>query len=260
MNTKILILTSESKTNHYLVQELSAHFDISCVIYEKGSFAAKFRMIRYRLKKQGLLKTLGQVVFIIYAKIIINSFSKQKINHLLGSVNKTNRPSIKLKNLNCSKVAELIKKYNPNVVVVSGTSIIKKNIINLCNSIINIHCGITPEYRGVHGAFWAIYNQDYKKAGVTIHQIDAGVDTGPILYQKRIEFDPATDTFCTLAIKQYLVGTDLMIKSIKEIISSKGNIKTFSKSSTLSKQWYHPTITEYIKFKKIIKNLRKKQL
>jgi len=53
--------------------------------------------------------------------------------------------------------------------------------------IINLHISFLPFNRGAHPNFWSFY--DGTPAGVTIHMIDEGIDTGSILFQKLIAFD-----------------------------------------------------------------------
>jgi folate-dependent phosphoribosylglycinamide formyltransferase PurN len=48
---------------------------------------------------------------------------------------------------------------------------------------VNIHVGITPKYRGVHGTYWALVNNDVENSGVTVHFVDEGIDTGNIINQ-----------------------------------------------------------------------------
>jgi methionyl-tRNA formyltransferase len=58
---------------------------------------------------------------------------------------------------------------------------------------INLHISYLPYNRGAHPHFWALV--DGTPSGVTIHEIDSGIDTGPIIFQRRIEVDPAWTTF-----------------------------------------------------------------
>ena len=52
----------------------------------------------------------------------------------------------------------------PDYVIVNGTSLLSRESIDTINRrVINIHVGITPEYRGAHGGFWALYNGELKK-------------------------------------------------------------------------------------------------
>jgi hypothetical protein len=66
----------------------------------------------------------------------------------------------------------------------------------LNTTMINIHCGLTPKYRGVHGGYWALAQDDRAMCGVTIHLVSPGVDTGDILAQRTIE-PTSADNFAT---------------------------------------------------------------
>lgn len=59
--------------------------------------------------------------------------------------------------------------------------------------IINLHVSHLPWNRGAHPNFWAFL--DGTPSGVTIHLIDKGIDTGPILFQRRVHFDRGEATF-----------------------------------------------------------------
>ncbi len=59
--------------------------------------------------------------------------------------------------------------------------------------VLNLHIAYLPWNRGAHPLFWAAY--DGTPAGVTIHEIDSGIDTGPICIQRKVEFDYQTETF-----------------------------------------------------------------
>ena len=59
--------------------------------------------------------------------------------------------------------------------------------------IFNLHISFLPYNRGAHPNFWSFY--DNTPAGVTIHLIDEGVDTGPIISQKYVNFKKEDNTF-----------------------------------------------------------------
>jgi len=63
----------------------------------------------------------------------------------------------------------------------------------------NVHPGLLPEYRGADPIFQQIRNQE-KFAGITIHQLDEGIDTGNIVLKERIPLD-ITDTYGMLTTK-----------------------------------------------------------
>lgn len=55
----------------------------------------------------------------------------------------------------------------------------------------NLHLGLSPHYRGVGTNFWPLHDGRPEYVGATIHLLDAGIDSGPILFHVRPE--PATD-------------------------------------------------------------------
>jgi methionyl-tRNA formyltransferase len=59
--------------------------------------------------------------------------------------------------------------------------------------VLNLHIAYLPWNRGAHPLFWAMF--DGTPAGVTIHEIDTGIDTGPICFQKEVPIDPQSETF-----------------------------------------------------------------
>ena len=87
--------------------------------------------------------------------------------------------------------------------LVNGTRIIsKKTLESVPATFINIHTGITPAFRGVHGGYWAMATGKKNLFGTTVHYVDTGVDTGGIIEQVFIE-PPKQDNFYTYPYLQY---------------------------------------------------------
>lgn len=89
--------------------------------------------------------------------------------------------------------------------------------------IINLHISYLPFNKGSHPNFWSHY--EGTPSGITIHLIDEGIDTGPYLFQKMIEFDTSKTTFresYNILISEI---ENLFMKNFNEIINLK--FKTF---------------------------------
>jgi hypothetical protein len=72
--------------------------------------------------------------------------------------------------------------------------ILEQNVLSDADCpIFNLHISYLPYNRGAHPNFWAFF--DNTPSGVTIHLIDGGVDTGPIVKQKYVRFRKVEDTF-----------------------------------------------------------------
>lgn len=72
--------------------------------------------------------------------------------------------------------------------------ILTKSVIDQTTGpILNLHMSYLPYNKGAHPNFWSFY--DGTPSGVSIHLIDYGIDTGEIVYQREVEFQPRKQTF-----------------------------------------------------------------
>lgn len=92
--------------------------------------------------------------------------------------------------INDPKEVDRMRALRPDVVLVFGTGILKKEIIDsFAGNIINIHLGLSPYYRGSGTNFWPLVNREPEYVGATIHYLDAGIDTGAIIAHVRPEIE-----------------------------------------------------------------------
>lgn len=84
--------------------------------------------------------------------------------------------------INDPQVVDLADKLKPDVIAVFGTSLIRGELLKRGRlGIVNLHGGLSPEYRGADCTFWALYNSEPEKIGCTLHFIDAGIDSGKLI-------------------------------------------------------------------------------
>lgn len=84
--------------------------------------------------------------------------------------------------INDPKLVRLTRELKPDLICVFGTSLIRGDLLKEGRlGIINLHGGLSPEYRGADCTFWALYNGEPEKIGCTLHYIDAGIDTGRLI-------------------------------------------------------------------------------
>ena len=77
---------------------------------------------------------------------------------------------------------------------------------------INVHGSLLPKYRGAAPIHWAIANGE-TLTGLTTMQIDAGMDTGPILLQREMEIG-ADETSPELSARMREAGAELIVDSL----------------------------------------------
>lgn len=109
--------------------------------------------------------------------------------------------------------AELCK-FEPDIITLTAYGkILPGNIINLPPlGTINVHGSLLPKYRGAAPVQWALINGE-TETGITIMQMDEGIDTGDILLQDRIPIGPA-DTAGTLSVKLAALGGAALGKAL----------------------------------------------
>jgi methionyl-tRNA formyltransferase len=102
------------------------------------------------------------------------------------------------------------------MVVVGYGQIIPQAIIDLPpHGILNVHASLLPKYRGAAPVQWAIANGE-PETGVTIMQIDAGLDTGDMLRRVRTPIGPE-ETAPELSARLAPMGAELLCEAIAQI-------------------------------------------
>ncbi len=114
---------------------------------------------------------------------------------------------------------ETLRTLNPEMVVVAAYGqILPKEILTLPRfGCINIHASLLPAYRGAAPINWAIIRGE-AETGITVMQMDEGMDTGGMLLQEACPIDP-DDTAGTLAGKLSELGARLIVKALPQIES-----------------------------------------
>lgn len=118
---------------------------------------------------------------------------------------------------------ELLKSFQAELMVVVGYGqIIPQSIIDLPRQgILNVHASLLPKYRGAAPVQWAIANGELE-TGVTIMQIDAGLDTGDMLLKSSVVIGPE-ETAPELSARLAPLGAHLLLETIRQIAN--GTVK-----------------------------------
>jgi len=132
------------------------------------------------------------------------------------------------------KLKDLIKTLNPEIVItIAYGQIIPEDFLNLPKyGWINVHFSSLPRWRGAAPVQWAILSAD-KETGVTIFQLDKGMDTGPVYLSESvsIERDETTEILLTRLSN---IGADLAIQSLSKIQTGIKPVAQFNSGVTLA--------------------------
>ncbi len=129
---------------------------------------------------------------------------------------------------------DILKQYSPDVMIVAAYGLIlPQNILNIPSfGCINVHASLLPRWRGASPIQQAILAGDVE-TGITLMQMDAGLDTGDILAQKECVIS-SDDTAQSLHDKLAHVGAKLLVKKLHEITHSPHPQKQDAKIATIA--------------------------
>ena len=192
---KVLILTT--KTNHHLYflhhLSLDSRLDILTIFEKKTN--------KFNFKTKHLLDNLRNS----YESSIL---LKKKIKYSLIKKKK------EVWDVNSKTSINLIKKFDPEVIISYGIGKIKAKFLNnFQKKTFNLHGGDPEYYRGLDSFLWAIYHKDFNKFYVTLHNVNNTFDSGGVIYKKKLTFNRKTN-ICNLR----LLSTDICLFLSKKII------------------------------------------
>lgn len=244
--SRIAVLTVPSPQSWIVVNALAKHFGPVTIIAEERE--SKLALIRKRMRRQGLVTVLGQIGFVLFQKLLARR-SGRRIQEIVAEHSLEPEPNplcqlLPVTSVNSMACRAALAMLKPDVVLVIGTRIIgKETLQSISVPVINFHSGINPKYRGQAGGYWALASGDPENAGVTVHLVDEGVDTGAVLYQARFTATPQ-DNFITYFYIQAAIARPLAIKAVEDALS--GQLRPIEVKLP-SQQFYHPTLWFYLK-------------
>ena len=146
-------------------------------------------------------------------------------------------------NVNSNFAISLIKDSNPDLIIVFGTGLIKKKLIDLYpEKLINLHGGNPTKYRGLDSHLWTIYHKDFNNLITTLHKVDQGLDTGEIIIQSKIPLC-SKDSLVTLRAK----NTEVCINLCEYAINMYKKDKKFLSIPQLERGRYYSAMPSVLK-------------
>lgn len=127
-------------------------------------------------------------------------------------------------NINSIENVSKIKATNADVCVsILGSQIFKKHLIEVLPIFMNLHSSLLPIHRGMLPSFWSMIRKD-REVGVSLFQVDEGIDSGPIIMQKRVlntfktqaEFIRVTKNMGITAILEILENDEIVLSPQSE--------------------------------------------
>ena len=138
---------------------------------------------------------------------------------LLTWSQKRDIPIKSVASFNSPAVLDFLKKVNPDLMLFTGGGLLRKDLLDAAKlGVLNCHSGWLPQYRGMDVVEWAILQSKGKKPqlGLSLHFMDQGVDTGPVLLQHKVALSKG-ESIESLRARMEGMMPGIMLKGIRSI-------------------------------------------
>ncbi len=202
----------------------------------------------------------GRLIKKIYHKLVVGDqrFSGHGENNLASMAQKQHLPYKTLKELakdlnipyhvvpdhNHPKSLQILRRLKPDVILFTGGGLLRAPVLEIPRlGILNCHTGILPQYRGMDVVEWTAVEAKGNSVGfgVTLHFMDNGVDTGPILLKKIISPEPGA-TFEKIRAELETLMVELMIQGVRQL--QEGSLVSKPQALKEGRQYFvmHPRV------------------
>ena len=238
---RIVIITQDepfylAKNLAYLLDILPPHSQVvGCVVSDVSPFGKKETFVQ---KAKKTYSVFGISFFLHYGlKFVTGRFDRERdVRYVLEN---HEIPEIVLdKHINHKESLQKIKQRKPELLVsILGNQIFKKPLIEMApKGCINLHTALLPKYRGLMPTFWVMKNGE-RFTGVSVFFVDEGIDSGPIIVQKKVQIGNRT-------LEQLIAHTKkLGMESIAESIDiiEKGEVNLIPNDASQKSYFSFPT-------------------
>jgi len=126
-------------------------------------------------------------------------------------------PLLQPRSINSQDCVEFLRSLNLDLLVTAAFGQLLRPVVLQLPRLgcVNVHASLLPKYRGAAPIQWAIINGE-RETGVTTFLMDEGMDTGPILLQRRTEIGPE-ETFGELEERLSRLGAELAVETVEKL-------------------------------------------
>jgi Formyl transferase len=252
MRTVLICHQGSTLTEDGVARWLASFSELSGMVVLREARARRWRRIRREIDRSGYLGFVDVVAFRLYYALRCARRDRQLEHRHIETLRSqyppvaASVPRCLTESPNTPRATSFLVERAPDLVVARCKMLIREGVFTIPPlGTFVFHPGICPEYRNSHGCFWALANGEPELVGLTVLQIDRGVDTGPVYGYFRCDFDAARESH--IAIQNRLLVENLpAIKSLLLAIGEK-TATPIDTNGRRSGAWGQPRLTSYLK-------------
>jgi folate-dependent phosphoribosylglycinamide formyltransferase PurN len=229
---------------------LASFTELAGIVVLDENAGQKRARVRREIRRVGLLRFLDVVAMRFYQRLALATRDRAWMAGALTALHgrygaPPEVPEIVAANVNDDAVVAFLRKAKPDLVLARCKQLLKKKLIGIPKvGVFVMHPGICPEYRNAHGCFWALAARDLDRVGMTLLEIDAGVDTGPVYGYYRYPFDERRESHVVIQYRVVLENLDALAVRFGEIAA--GMAEPLDTRGRASGTWGQPWFTRYL--------------
>lgn len=231
----------DNLAGRYIASQLFQSGLVHTTIAETGTHA------RRRKLQRDLSVSWSQkpIVFLdMVSTVIISSILSYRIRLRLPITPQQN-PDLVVDDINEQQAITYIRSIDPDLLLISGTSIAREPVLSIADVTLNIHGGVVPRYRNVHSTFWALLNGDFNNIGTTILWLEPGIDDGRVALQAQIPRRDARAGLATAISSNTVLAATLARRAIR--LAQNGMLPATPQDHELACYWPTPTFTDWFR-------------
>ena len=222
-----------------------------------------YRYLWKRAERLGFFKVLDELGLRLCWTLFKSWGDHRSLKHLIAETQRSlpssyQRPPVHhIDNINSDAGRQVLRELEPDVCVLMVHPILSKKTFSIPPlGMLVFHPGVTPEYRGPHSAFWATVNNEFWGIGWSLLRVDEGIDTGPVLAQGSCtSVHPLEETHVMMQHVSHIEGTRHVAKVLRRL--ERGEQPRVELVNRRSTNYTHPGLTEYIRFLRVRRELRR---
>jgi peptidoglycan/xylan/chitin deacetylase (PgdA/CDA1 family) len=254
---KTLLICHEGAAleQHGLGRWLASFSSLGGIIVLRETRRRAWQRVRRERRRVGTVRFLDVLAFRAYYTLCLSRRDRrwedrrlQAIEQRYPDVSLAAVPILYTSSPNTPEAEAFIRDVAPDMMIARCKTLLQERIFTIpTKGTFVMHPGICPEYRNSHGAFWALANDDLDRVGVTLLQIDKGVDTGPVYGYYRCRYDERGESHIRIQHRALHDNLDEVRQKLLEIDAAVA--VPLDVTGRGSATWGQPWLSRYVRWK-----------
>jgi hypothetical protein len=181
--SRLAVLYGPSIANDHVVAALQSDPQRAPVLVVAEEHAAIEPLVRVARRSGALGARLGRLAFIVFYGLALRRRVDAELRRLLGS---SAPVRVDARAADLGRCLEAVRAARPDLILVLGTSILGPEWLRMGASVVNVHVGLAPAWRGRFCWFWPVALGRPDEVGVTLHELSPRVDEGRVVLRRAV--------------------------------------------------------------------------